>query len=222
MNLNHQTILGLTLLFPLVAGCASRTAPFNELDEAQVKVLRLQGQEPPPVPPAVQPGVPGAPQLIPGVPLPPELQAMGQQVAQGLNQALPGIIPPGLIPGATPTAPAVPVAPPPPRFKGYIMLQERFLASDGPDKSVKDEILDIFGDEDSFQDQRDPCFFPGMGFSFSRSNGPPVELLISISCKQAQGDGFTWPYSKSGFTPDTQQRLTKIYQQLWGPVPSGA
>jgi hypothetical protein len=147
---------------------------------------------------------------------------MGQQMATGLQQALPGLIPPGLIPGAAPGVPAVPTTPPPPRFKGYIMLQERFLAEDGTDKDIKNEILDLFGDEDSFQDQRDPCFFPGMGFSFTRPNGAPVDLLISISCKQVQGDGFTWPYKKSGFTSDTSQKLTKIYQQLWGPLPSGA
>jgi hypothetical protein len=229
MNFDHRTLLGLTLLLPLALGCASRTAPFNELDEAQTKVLRLQGTEPPPMAAPTQP-TPGAPpQLIPGLPIPPELQALGQQAAQAAQQVLPGLIPPGLIPGIAPATPVAPMAPPAPRFpstvpgQGYVILQERFLAEDGPDKDAKNELLDIFGDEDSFTEERGQCFVPGMGVSFARSNGPPVELLISISCRSAQGAGFNWPHAGKGtFSSDALQKITKIYQQLWGPVPSGA
>jgi hypothetical protein len=226
MNFDHRTLLGLALVFPLALGCASRQAPFNDLDEAQTKVLRLQGQE---APAAAMPGAtPGAP-LIPGLPgIPPELQALGQQAAQAANQVLPGLIPPGLIPGATPAAPAA-VAPPAPRFpgsvpgQGYVILGERFLASDGTDKDTQQELLDLFGDEDNYTEQPSQCFVPGLGVSFNRTNGPPVELLVSIQCRAVQGAGFSWPHAGKGtFTSDALQKVTKIYQQLWGPVPPGA
>lgn len=193
-------------------GCAGRTAPFNEMDQAQITVLRLQGQEPPAPPVQAQTGVP----QIPG--LPPELQQMGQQALQGLQQVLPpGVIPPGLIPGQ-PT-----IAPPPPqlpRFKNFVILASMPLT----DPTMKDEILDLFGSEDSFQAERGNCFFPGMGISMARQGQPPADLLISFSCNQVMGDGFAWPYQKNGLTQETSQRMSKVYERLWGgPVPpSGA
>ena len=194
---------------PAATGCAGRTAPFDDMDKAQITVLRLQGQEPPPAAPQG-----AAPALIPGIP--PELQQAAQQAAQGLQQILPpGILPPGLIPGQTPAAPA---QPPQPRWKGYIMLAQMPLT----DETVKDEILDLFGDEGSFQAEKGQCFFPGMGVSMVRPNAQPVDLIISLSCNQAQMDGFKWPYGVNGFTPETHQRLTKVYEKLWGPVPPGA
>jgi hypothetical protein len=217
MNRPLLSLTGLLVVLPLAAGCASRTAPFNEMDQAQITVLRLQGQEPPPQPaaqPAVAPGIPG---------LPPELQAVGQQIGQAVNQALPGLIPPGLLPGA-PAAPVQPATPPPPRFKQFIILGQQPLT----DESLKNEILDIFGSESSFQADRGNCFFPGMGISMQRApqanQAPlaPVDLLISLSCNQAMGDGFAWPYKVNGFTPETHQRLTKVYERLFGPVPPGS
>jgi hypothetical protein len=216
MDLDLRTFAAFALMAPFVYGCAARTAPFNEMDEAQITVLRLQGQEAPPVQPATPaPGQP--PQLIPGLPIPPELQQMGQQALQGLQQMLPpGVLPPGLVPGQA--APA-PVAPPQPRFKNYVILAQTPLT----DEEIKEEILDIFGDEDSFSAERGQCFFPGMGVSMVRPSNPvPVDLLISLSCNQAMGDGFRWPYPTNGFTPDTHQRLSKVYEKLWGPVPPGA
>jgi hypothetical protein len=207
---------GLLVVLPLAAGCASRTAPFNEMDQASITVLRLQGQEPPPQPaaqPAALPGIPG---------LPPELQAVGQQVGQAINQAVPGLIPPGLLPGAP--QPTQPAQPPPPRFKNFIILAQTPLN----DETIKNEILDVFGSEKSFQADRGNCFFPGMGISMTRAPqpnqapSPPVDLLISLSCNQAMGDGFRWPYPYNGFTPEAHQRLTKVFEKLWGPVPPGA
>jgi hypothetical protein len=201
--------IALTVALPVASGCAGRAAPFDEMDKAQITVLRLQGQEPPP-----QTAQPGAPALIPGIP--PELQQMGQQALQGLQQVLPpGVIPPGLLPGQQPAAAQ---QPPPPRWKGYIMLAQMPLT----DTTVKDEILDVFGDDGSFQAEKGQCFFPGMGVSMARPGQPSVDLLISLSCNQAQGDGFKWPYNVNGFTPDAHQRLTKVYEKLWGPVPPGA
>jgi hypothetical protein len=203
-----RNLAAFTLLLPLSVGCAGRTAPFNEMDQAQITVMRLS---PPPAPaPAV--GQPGAP-LIPGIP--PEIQQMGQQILQGAQQVLPpGLIPPGLIPGQQ----AAPQQPPPPMWKGYAITAQQPLTDD----KLKDELLDIFGSEDSFSGQRGNCFMPGMGVTLARSNAPPVELLISLSCNQAQGDGFRWPYPNNGFTTETHERLSKIYQSLWGPVPPGA
>jgi len=140
---------------------------------------------------------------------------MGQQILQGAQQVLPpGLIPPGLIPGQ----PAQAQQPPPPMFKGYAISAQQPLV----DNSIKDEILDIFGSESSFSGQRGNCFMPGMGVTMARPNAPPVDLLISLSCNQAQGDGFRWPYPNNGFTTESHDRLSKVYEKLWGPVPPGA
>lgn len=213
------SLTGLLVVLPLAWGCASRTAPFNEMDQAQITVLRLQGQEV--QQPAPQPGA-TAPSLIPG--LPPDLQQLGQQVGAAINQAVPGLIPPGLLPGLNPAQPTQPAQPPQPRFKGFVILAQMPLT----DESVKNEILDVFGSDKSFQADRGNCFFPGMGISMQRAPQanqapqPPVDLLISLSCNQAMGDGFRWPYSVNGFTPEAHQRLTKVFEKLWGPVPPGA
>ena len=208
--MNHRVLATACLWIPLALGCAGRTAPFNELDEAAFTVYKLQGQETPP-PVAAAPGAPGAP-VIPG--LPPELQQLGQQAGQALQQILPpGILPPGLIPGAPGAAPAV--ADTRPRFKGFVILGQMPLS----DEEAKDEILDLFGDEDSFQSQHNNCFFPGLGVSMQRGGQPPVDLLVSLSCAQVQGDGFKWPYPVNGLSPDASQRLTKVYEKMFGPVP---
>jgi hypothetical protein len=211
-TLRTLTGIGLALALPVVVGCASRAAPFDSLDQAQVTIFRLQGQEAPPVAPAAPAAGPGA--LIPGVPA--ELQQMGQQLAQGLQQMLPpGVLPPGLIPGQ----PATPVAPQPaavPRFKGYIILGQQPLM----DADVKDEMLDVFGSEDSFGSNRGNCFYPEMGVAFVRQDGPPVELLVSLQCNQAQMDGAMWPHKTgNGFTPEASQRMNKLYGRLWGGAP---
>lgn len=211
MNALLRTSLALVLLLP-AAGCASRTAPFNELDQAQVTVLKLQGQEAPPTP-APAPVAGGFPFPIPG--LTPEMQQQAQQALDQFVQMLPpGMVPPGMIPGQ----PAQPAQQPQlPRFKGFVILAQTPLTSE----PLKEEILDIFGSEDSFQAGKGNCFYPGMGVAFQDPSKPPVELLISLSCNQAMGDGFAWPYPVNGFTPDTAQRLTRVYEQLWGPVPPG-
>jgi hypothetical protein len=90
------------------------------------------------------------------------------------------------------------------------------------DEDTREEILDLFGDEDSFQAERGNCFSPGMGISISRGGGAPVDLMVSLSCSQAQGDGFQWPYKMNGLTPDTSSRLAKIFEKFFGPVPPGA
>jgi hypothetical protein len=190
------------------------------MDQAQITVLRLQGVEPPPVAapvpaPAPAAGLPMFP--IPG--LSPEqqaqLQAAGQQLLQGAQSMIPGL--PGLPGMAQPTAPA-PVQPQPqlPRFKGFVILAQMPLM----DETLKNDLLDVFGSADSFQPSGTNCLTPGMGVAMVRPNAPPVELLISFSCRRAVGDGFQWPHKADGLTPETSQKLTNIYQRLWmQPVP---
>lgn len=221
MNRHLSAFLFAGLLVPCAVGCASRAAPFDDMDQAQITVLRLQGVEPPPVvapPVAAVPGIPGL--AIPG--LSPEQQAQlnaaGQGLLQGATTLIPGLG--NLLPGAGGAAPA-PVVQEQPRFKGFVILAQMPLNND----TIKDDLLDIFGDEDSFQAGSNPsCMTPGMGVSMARPNAAPVELLISFSCQRAVGDGFAWPHKADGFTPDTAQKLNSIYQQLWmQPVPpSGA
>lgn len=190
------------LVAALGAGCASRTAPFNDLDQAPLTVMRLSAPTPPaPVAPTGLPAIPG---------ISPELQQLGQQALEGLKQALP----PGLVPNLTPTA--APAAPPRPKFKDWEIVQAIPIA----DESLRNELLDIFGDEESFQAEHGPCFTPGLGISIARPAGqPPVDLMVSLSCAQAMGDGFSWPYPHSGLTPAASQRLRVVYEQLFGPPP---
>jgi hypothetical protein len=61
-----------------------------------------------------------------------------------------------------------------------------------------------------------------MAFSMMRPNAPPADVMISLSCNQAVGDGFKWPYPGNGFSPEAHDRMAKVYEKLWGPVPPGA
>jgi hypothetical protein len=204
--MNHlRNFAALVALLPLAAGCAARTAPFDQLDKAQVTVLRLQQ-------PQAQAGQSPIPQ-IPGMPA--ELQQMGQAVLQGAQSVVPGLqnMLPGLIPGAQPQAQQAA-----PQFKGYSIVAQMPLG----DEKLKEELLDIFGSESSFSNQVQNCFAPGMGFVFQQPNAPQVDLLISLSCNQAKMDGGRWPYAVNGFTPETRSALSKIYEKLFGPVPPNA
>jgi hypothetical protein len=211
-----QKLTGLALVFlatPWATGCIARVAPFDQMDRAQVTVLRLsqpQAAQPPTPQASTIPGLPS----IPGLPaVPPEVTAVGQQILQGVQNAVPGLIPnvPGL-PGATPAAPQLPL------FKGYSIVSQAPLL----DTAVRDELLDIFGHENSFNNQAQRCFSPGMAFVLQRPNAPEVDVLISLSCNQAMMDGARWPHPVNGFTPETRDRLGKIYEKLFGPVPPGA
>jgi len=204
MNLRASSALGILVALPLAAGCASRTPPFNKLNDSQMTILKLDGNQ--------QAGgglIPGAgafPIPIPG--LSPEQQ---QQIQQTLGQMIPGLPPiPGL-PGAQPAQP---------KFNGYSIVGQSY----GDDDS-KDEVLDLFGSEDSFNQNRGQCFTPGMAFVFQPSDGSPnVELMVSFSCNQAVGNGFQWPYSANGFTPEAANTLRNVYQRAFQtpPPPAGA
>ena len=201
-------LAGVVALFPFAiaaTGCAARAAPFDQMDRAQITVLRLQAPQASTSPQSLLPNIPG---------VPPELAQMGQAALQGLQNVVPGLgnVLPGLIPGGgQPQQPALP------QFKGYSIVATAPLAD-----NLKDELLDIFGHESHFSGQVQPCFSPGMGVVFQRPNGPQVELLISLSCNQAKMDGAQWPHRVNGFTPETRDHLGKLYEKLWGPVPPGA
>ncbi|UQA56272.1 hypothetical protein [Polyangium aurulentum] len=209
MNSSLRNLLGLTLLVaPLAAGCASRTAPFDQMDQAQITVMRLQQPAPPPV--AAVPGA--APSLFPGVP---GLDQLGQQAAAAAQAA--GIpIPPGLIPGVgTPQQPAQ-TQPQLPMFNGMAIAASMPVSSD----DMKDELLDLFGDEDSFQPGNMGCNqAPGMGISMVRQGQPNVDLMVSFTCGRAMGVGFAWPHKADGLTNESRGTLTKIYQALFAMQP---
>jgi hypothetical protein len=212
MKALSTSVLGLALLLPLATGCASRTAPFNDLDQASVTILKLQGQEVAATPtPGGVPGIGGLP--IPG--LTPEqqaqLQAGVQQLGQGIQQMIPGLQIPGM-PGTTPqTQPAAQQM----RFNGFVILDQRTIA----DSTTKDELLDTFGKEDNFNQNRGPCFTPGLGVVFQDPKKGNVELMVSFACNQVQGNGFRWPYPANGLAPEASQNLRRVYEQNFGPLP---
>lgn len=213
MNSSLRTFIGLAILAtPLATGCA-RTAPFDQMDQAQITVMRLTNP-PPPVQPSPVTGAPGF-----GLPLPPELQAGAAAVLQGAQAAgLP--IPPGLIPGQTQPAP-MQQTPPPPMFNGLAIAAQMPMSNE----DMKNDLLDVFGKEGSFQDgapMQCPTT-PGMGISMVRPGQPNVDLLVSFSCSKAYGVGFPWPYKKDTLTSESSQKLSQIYQALFGvAVPPGS
>jgi hypothetical protein len=215
MNSSLRPFIGLALLaVPLATGCA-RTAPFDQMDQAQITVMRLT--TPPPVAqPTPVTGQPG----FPGLPLPPELQAGATAVLQGAQAA--GIpIPPGLIPGQTQPTQMNPTQPPPPMFNGLAIVATMPVSNE----DMKTDLLDVFGKEDSFQTgapMQCPTS-PGMGVSMVRPGQPNVDLLVSFSCSKTYGVGFAWPYKKDTLTPESSQKLSTIYQALFGvAVPPGS
>ncbi len=215
MNLSHRTSLGLAalLLAPLAMGCASRTAPFDQMDQAQISVLRLTAPPPPAAMP--QATAPGALPGIPGLPIPPEMQAAGQQLLQGLSQAAPGLIPPGMLPGGQAQQPTA-MQPPPPMWNGLAIVAQTPVTND----DMKNDILDLFGDEDSFQVGGNNCqTAPGMGIAMVRPGQPNVDLLVSFQCTKAFGVGFQWPYQRDMLTGESHQKLIQIYQALFGMAP---
>jgi hypothetical protein len=204
--MNARTLVGLLVfaIAPATVGCAARVAPFDQMDRAQITVLRLAQAPVNPTPQASPlPGLPGMPAL------PPQLQQMGQAALQTLQNAVPGLIPGGMAPQQQPQLPM---------FKGFGIIGSMPLN----DPALRDQLLDIFGHESSFNSQAQPCFSPGMGIVLQAPNAPEVDLLVSLSCNQAKMDGARWPHPVNGFTPETRDVLAKFYERLFGPVPPGA
>jgi hypothetical protein len=183
------------------------------MDQAQITVMRLSQPAPPPAPMAAPGALPG----IPGLPIPPEMQAAGQQLLQGVNQAVPGLIPPGLLPGQQPAAPMQPQQP---MWNGLAIVASMPVSNE----DMKNDLLDLFGDEDSFQAGNTNCTTaPGMGITMVRPSQPNVDLLVSFTCNKAMGVGFQWPHKVDALTGESHQKLSQIYQALFGmPVPPGS
>lgn len=188
------------------SGCASRVAPFDELDQAQITIMRLQAAQPQQAAP--QPG--GMP-LIPGIP--PELQQLGQQVLEQIGPHVPpGLLPPGLLP--------VPGGQPAPQVRLY--QNQWAIAGEMPlmDEDAKDKLLDLFGDADSFDNTGRNCYNAGMAVSFRTPDRiEPVDVVVSFSCNQAWGYGFQWPHAAAGFKNESRTTLTDIYTRVWGAPP---
>lgn len=199
------TALGLSSM-----ACASTPAPpFDSLKSANATAFRLQNFEPPPAAPGAPPPAPGA--AIPGVP--PEIMTWIQQGAQGLTQLIPpGLLPPNLVPGA-PAAPAP--TPDAPRFHTFrILAQTQVL-----DPELKEELGDLLGDADSFDNQNARCapgvIYPEMGLSWSSGPGTANDVLISFSCSQIVSRSFAWPHPATGMKPGTVEKLHGVVQKLW-------
>lgn len=186
-------------------GCATIAPPFDTMKNSNVTAFRLQNYEPPP--PAAPAAAPAQPGQIPGVP--PEIQAWVQQGAQALQQ----LLPPGLqLPGA-PAAAAPPPQPDAPRFHGFRILGQTQLM----DPELKEELGELFGDEDSFTNQHAACGYSEMGISFSPQPGVQNDMLISFSCNQVIARTFAWPHPNSGMTGDTVKKLTAMVQKIFPP-----
>jgi hypothetical protein len=215
--MRQTSIVFVAVSATLSAACAGQpAAPFDTLKTANATAYRLQNFEPPAAATPALPGTPGA--AVPGVP--PEIMSWIQQGAQGLSQLIPpGLIPPGLIPGA-PAATAPAPAATTPRFHNFrILAQTQVL-----DPDLKEELGDLLGDEDSFDNQYARCapgvIYPEMGLSFGGAPGGATnDLLISFSCSQIVSRSFGWPHPATGMTPDTVKSLTEVVQKLW---PQGA
>jgi len=203
-TLRAGTITSLLLLGTLSLGCATTAPPFDTMKNSNVTAFRLQNYEPPPPAPTA---VPAAPGQIPGVP--PEIQAWVQQGAQALQQ----LLPPGLqLPGAPPAVAPTP-QPDAPRFHGFRILGQTQLM----DPELKEELGELFGDEDSFTNQHAACGYSEMGLSFSPQAGVQNDMLISFSCNQVIARTFAWPHPSSGMTPDTVKKLTEAVQKIFPP-----
>jgi hypothetical protein len=182
-------------------GCAPSLAqPFDSLKSAPVTIYRLQNFEPPAQAQA-QPAAGGAFQL------PAEIQ---QWVTAGAALLPAGLLPPGLIPGSAP--------PPPPtaqdlRFHGFRVLGWQAVTT----PALHDEIVDILGHDGNFVAQHDNCMYAEFGFAFQPAPGAPTDdVLVSLSCDQAQGFNFAWPYAKSGLPAETAKRIVVVAQKSFG------
>jgi hypothetical protein len=193
-------VLGLVVS---LTGCAGNpVAPFDNMKQAPMTAYRLQNYEPPPQ--AAAP--PTAPGMVPG--LPPEIQ---KWVQAGASMLPPGLLPPGLIPGAG--APAAPPVDTTPRFHNFRVLG---MPANVVDPKFRDELIEIFGFEKSFDDTHGSCVYAEFGFSFARINQPPADVLVSLSCDQVQAHNFMWPHKSTGLTPDTAARISKVSQGIFG------
>jgi hypothetical protein len=168
------------------------------MKDSQMTVYRLQTVEPPP-----------AAQAAPatgGLQLPPQIQ---QWITAGASLLPQGLLPPGLLPG---TAPAAPPEADAPRFHNFRILEWQPVN----DASVKSDIIDLFGHSSNFQTPSSNCVFAEFGFAMAQPPpNPPADVLVSLSCAQAQEFNFAWPYPQRGLTPDAEKKVASIAQRIF-------
>lgn len=198
------SFVGLVSILAFAEGCAPSLAqPFDQMKAANapITVYRLQNFEPPQQP---QAQAAAAPQ----VQVPPQIQ---QWLTAGAAMLPPGLIPPGLLPGST-------VVPPPAtqevaRFHNFRILGWMALT----DAKQREEVLSIFGTAKNFQQPKTQCMYAEFGFSIGNGQMPPSDILVSLSCDQAQGFNFMWPYGvQNGFAPGTAQRIVSLVNKTFG------
>ena len=199
MHLPYRLALG-SLLLVCGSGCGSSLSqPFDQMKGQQMTVYRLQNYEVP-----AQASAPAAGALP--FPIPPQIQSW---ITAGAAALPPGLIPPGLIPGI---GPAAPTQQQDARFHGFRILGWMAMT----DEKQKDEVLDIFGHDSGFQASHGNCMYAEFGFAMAQKNGAPGDVLVSLSCEQVQAFNFTWPYSKTGLTPDSSKRIVAVVRKSFG------
>ncbi|MFO0677398.1 MAG: hypothetical protein U0169_12760 [Polyangiaceae bacterium] len=201
MGKSVATIAGLASVACLT-GCfgTKLQSPFDEMSESQVTVYRLQNFEPPQA-------QAGAAAPAGGITLPPQIQ---QWITQGAAMLPPGLLPPGLVPGAAAATPAPDTSTP--RFENVRVIAWQQVT----DPKVRDEIVKIFGESKSFETSNESCLYPEFGFAMSRSGGPPVDILVSLSCHQVRGANFQWPHANTGITAATNERIVNVVKSAFG------
>jgi hypothetical protein len=188
-------LLAPTLLFAGTGCGASLAQPFDQLKKsnAQIYVYRLQNFEPP----AAQPAGPAMPSLIP-----PQIMDLAKLLP-------PNLLPPGLFPQAPAAAAAAQTA----KFHNFRILGWMQVA----DEKTKEEIYDVFGKEKNFEVPKSQCMYAEFGFSFQSPGTQQQDILVSLSCNQAQGFSFAWPHAaKTGLASDTSKRIIAVAQKSFG------
>jgi hypothetical protein len=168
--------------------------------DAPMTVLRLQNFE---APSSAQAQTQSP--TLQNLPLPPQIT---QWITAGASMLPPGLLPPGLLPGAVASPPPTTDAP---RFHGFRILEGQPVN----EASVRGDIIDLFGHRSNFQETTSNCMFAEFGFAIAQANQPASEILVSLSCEQVQGYGFTWPYSRTGLSPAAAQKVVSIAQRVF-------
>lgn len=209
MTSNRYSAVGITLAMCTSAlaagtGCSSLSPPFDKMKDSQMTVYRLQNFEPPA---QTQAAAPGALQL------PPQIQ---QWITAGASLLPPGLLPPGLLPGSAPP----PAAPDANRFHNFRILAWQPVNDSG----TKGDITDLFGHQSNFQNATSNCMFAEFGFAIAQPASAPTapggapavdDILVSLSCEQAQAFNFAWPYPQTGLTPDASKKVAAIAQNVF-------
>lgn len=195
----------------LSMGCkGSPASPFNDLKNSPMMVYRLQNYTPQNQP--VQAGAPTQTGTIPGLPIPIPEQFLPQ--VQQAQTMICGMLPtmPGCDQAAAGQPGGIAVAQTnAPMFEGFRIIGQAQVMNE----DLREELIDVFGYEKSFQSDKHACQFPEFGIAFGNP-GQSANVMVSYSCNQAWPTNFTWPHSYFGLTDKTVKNLNGILQQLFG------